>query len=275
MPKTSIAELEALSQIELAAFWGVNVRTVRRWQKEGAPVVDVSAMADWCLNQKQLPASVTERLEAEGVAQVESVAEDPEWEEFERHKAARKAAGKTSSDGATNTLEEHRDFYAFKLAKAAKRGKKDQSLFFTEQVIRFSRAIREEKLLAEKLGIQSGEMIPREDCERWFRAWGFWTMRGVDTMLADMVPRITGLNPAIDHAAARFAVEPALLEARMLRPYVMATKVPSKVALPAWLVAAVKDVVDDYLEGGAELFESEFSPATDLGTGPEPPTRAK
>jgi hypothetical protein len=63
------------------------------------------------------------------------------------------------------------------------------------------------------------------------------------------------LAPGVTHEMARKAIEPGLIEARSLSPFVLATRVSGGSALPEWAVAVVKDTVDDYVEDGAKLFE--------------------
>jgi hypothetical protein len=85
-------------------------------------------------------------------------------------------------------------------------------------------------------------------------------MRDIDLMLADIVPRLAGLAPTLTHEIVRHAVEPALLEARLLRPFIQATKLSSRSSLPPWAIEVVRDTIDDYIEKGAEHFDAELNP---------------
>lgn len=252
-----------------ADFWKVTLQTIRNWRREHVPFKDPKAMGVWALTQGRLPEEVRKKLAEldRAAAPASSRAkgkqgtifdEDPDWADYQKAKGA---TAKSADAAATDTLEEHRGLYAFKLQRATMRGDQPQAKFFTEQLIIFDKAIRENKLLADRLGIQSGETITREDSERWFRAWAFWTMRSFDLMLSDLVPQISALAPSITSEQARKAVEPALLEARMFRPFVQATKVASKSSLPSWAVEVVIDSVDDYIERGAELFAAQLAMA--------------
>ena len=85
-------------------------------------------------------------------------------------------------------------------------------------------------------------------------------MHEIDAMLTELTPKLAALAPGITAPQVRAVLEPAALDARMLRPFAHACKIASPLSLPGWTVAVARDAVDDFLENGAALFDAEFAP---------------
>lgn len=238
-----------------AEFWGVTDKTIRNWRKEDVPVPFSlpESMVSWASTRQEVPPGVTRKLKSLGFD--ETIKEDPDWNIYQSGKAERKNAGEPEEDTA-NLLEDYRGFYSFKLLKANKHNKRSDAEFFSGQVIKFDKAIRENKLLAEKLGIQSGETIRRDACERWIRSWVYWTMRGVDSVLAELCPKVAAAASSLSVEQVRDLMEPLLLEHRLLIPFARSAKLQAALAMPSWLIEQTKDSVDDYIESGGAAFDA-------------------
>lgn len=185
---------------------------------------------------------------------------DPDWDEFERQ-----FPDSPEEDHAEQikTLERRLAFFDFKLQKAIRIHAQDDIKFYSEQVIKFSNAVRQQKLMADKLGLEKGDLLARSQAELYFRAWAFWAMRAVDASLNDLSPRLVSLTFPEE---VRAVLEPSLLNNRFLIPFVLATKVESGVSLPEWALDCVRDAVDDYIEHGAASFEKLFNATADGST---------
>lgn len=245
---------------KIADRWGVTTQTVRNWIRENAPVDDDAQQATWIQSQQRVDPKVRAKAEEilAGKLGFDAFTEDPDWKDFE--KALKTQTAATVVD---NILEKFRGFYAFKLERATKAGKRREgdARFLTEQLIRLDRAIRENKLLSDKLGIEQGTTVQRADVQRWLRALGFWLMRGVDITLAEVVPKMTGLSPTITHEIARKCIEPSLIGNRITAPFVLATKISGGSQLPEWMVATIRDTLDDFTKNGAAFFDKEINSA--------------
>jgi hypothetical protein len=232
---------------EIAEFWNVTDRTVKTWRAKGAPVEDDDGMAKWL---RAHPACITDgvRKRLRDFTSLSSV--DPDWEEFQ------KAAIEQTDDDpkkAMAMIAKARSFAAFKFEKASAVNDQDGIKFYADLLAKLEGTLHDAQLRAKKLGIDQGELVPRSEVERILRAWAFWSMRSVDADLADLCPKLTGLAQVND---ARAVLEPALLSARFLKPFVRASRISSPAAVPGWMVAIVQDAVDDYIEDGAREFEA-------------------
>jgi hypothetical protein len=238
---------------ELVKYWGVVLRTIQRWISEGAPVDNDIEMVKWLAPKRGLNEETHARIAKIRADNPDSFPrQDPVWLLWLADAERRALTGESSP---FESIEQVRDFYAFKLKTASEAGDQRGSEFATARLIEIDKTIRDNKLAEKKLGIESGDTIPRADVEKWLRAFGFWTMRCVDLMLEDMVPKVASLAPTLTHEIARKAIEPGLIKARSLAPFVLATKVTGGTQLPDWAVAVVKDTVDDYVQNGAARFE--------------------
>lgn len=229
-----------------AKFWGVTQRTVQRWVKDSVPVDDVEAMVVWARTQKRLPKGFSAKLAAlrAGV----SVDADPDWAEFEKQLAENPEAGGEENEA---RLERYRDFFAFKLNKAIKAGQQDEIKYWEARFVTQEKAIRESKLLAEKLGLDNGETL-RKHTEAFVRSLAFWTMRSTDDLLAYISPKLVGLTFPEE---VRAVLEPVMLDARFVGPLARASAVEGEAGLPDWVPGEIKRAVGNYIEHGEAAFE--------------------
>lgn len=224
-----------------AHFWNVTQRTIQRWVKNGLAVDNVPAMISWSRGQKRLPAGFVKRV-AE-MRMENGLDADPDWSEFEEQ-----AAAAPQADGSQHLdrLERYRDFFGFKLNKSIKAGDQDGIKFWEARFIAQEKAIRETKLLAEKLGLDNGETL-RRNTEAFVAGIAFWSMRSVDDLITYLAPRLVGLTYPEE---VREVMEPVLLDARFVGPLARGSQVESATALPAWVPDVVRAAVGNYIEDG-------------------------
>lgn len=231
---------------ERAKFWGVTQRTIQRWLKKSVPVDDVESMKVWARTQKRLPVGFQKKLAELRVAAPMDA--DPDWDEFEHQLAEH---GETGGEENEARLERYRDFFAFKLNKAIRAGQQDEIKYWEARFVTQEKAIRESKLLAEKLGLDNGETL-RKHTEAFVRALAFWSMRTTDDLIEYLAPRLVGLTFPEE---VRSVIEPILLDARFVGPLARASQVEGEAGLPDWVPGEIKRAVGNYIEDGERAFE--------------------
>lgn len=229
----------------LAQFFRVNERTIKRWRAKAAPLHSVEEMSKWMLTQKRIPAGAVARMgELTGKAPDGTTPRNAAWLKFKaEHPEPKSLVQQTELFAA---------FFKLQLDDALDRGHKGDQKFFSEQFFDASNSIRQQKLAADKLGIEEGQLFTKEQLQRVFRAWTFWAMRGADDILAECCPRSLDLKTV---PQARAIWEPAILSQRFVKPFAKASRVESESSLSPWMVETMKDAVDDFIENGAKEFE--------------------
>lgn len=265
---------------ERAKFWGVSVRVMQKMltARPPWPVDDVPAMLRRvasmpAASQRKLTKSFRRRVDEIRVAQAQNPSgapgaattpghiptdslADPDYAEF-----LRTHAQTPSRDGdILAALKTRRAFAAYKLELAQSRGDLAAVKDATEQLRYISGVIYDEETLAQKLGREIGDQLPRAEVERLARALAYWSLRCTDEIL------VATCKPLADASASgplfpeevRTLLEPVLLSARVFTPLVRALKSPTALALPAWLVdahrAALADVIEDADRAFAQLY---------------------
>jgi hypothetical protein len=295
---SSSADAEGYSA-RWSEFWRVTPRTIQRWRKAHAAGAmpfapdDVDGMLRWSLGpERKPPAFLTRCAElrvkrekrpappssdspppsAPGADPASStaahLAANSDWAAFQAHLAA--AAGSAPRDAAAQIqdLEKHLHFAEFALRRARERGDEVAQKKYVAEVIQFSRAVKEQKLLADRLGIEAGELLPRSTVELLVAAFGYWAMRSIDQHLDYLSRRLLNLSYPEE---ARAVLEPELLSARFVAPFARATHLAARNSLPPWLTAALRATVADYIEHGAAAFDRLLTAAATTDPTPPPP----
>lgn len=230
-----------------AAYYRVNERTIKRWNAKAAPLHSVEEMAKWSLTQKKLPQGFLARMrELTGSNGTPAEAKPNEsWEKF-----------KTTNAGKPGLIPQMERFAAFfheQLEAAFERSDKTDQKFYSELFFDASNSIRQQKLAADKLGIEEGQLFTKAQLARFIRAFAFWSMRGNDAVIAELCPKmVAGFKSVSD---ARDALEPLVLSERFVKPFAKAARVVSESSLSGWMVETIKDAIDDYIEDGAAEFD--------------------
>lgn len=233
---------------------------------------DVDEMLRWALGPERKPAEFLKRVaeirlkreRGAGASAAQDHIHDPVWKAFQESRA-----NATTKDASAQIqdLEEHLAFADFALRDARARGDEHAQKKYTDEVIKFSKAVKEQKLLADRLGLESGDLLSREIVELFIAAHAYWTMRTVDLALDSLSRKLVNLSFPEE---ARRILEPELLSARFVSGYARATQVASKSALPHWAFDKIRDTVDNFIEHGAEHFDATLGltpPPLDLTDG--------
>ncbi len=258
---------------EHAKQWAVSIKTVERWRADAAagqmPALDdVPGMCRWALTRKG-PKSFIERcrqlrtsgdlanVDAAGKGYVPDTSRDDlklDWSEFTKQHPTSKPSDQAAQ---IQALEGELAFATFGLARSRERGDEAAQRKYADDMIKFSKAVKEQKLLADKLGVESGELLSKAEVMRILHAHAYWTMRGTDVALDALSRKLVNLAFPKD---ARAVLEPELLSIRFVQAYSQAVRTPAGNALPAWVRDAVRDAVDDFIENGAALHDAAKSP---------------
>jgi hypothetical protein len=259
-----------ISQEKIAEQFGVSRARVYAWGKSGAPLTSEKYLAEWLLDRGQgLKPSVRE--EAERIAgrkskvqpvAVSSVAIPDESDEIRdelagevsrlAHAAARgvNVQGKADSIAASNErLAAFTDYYAARLAEATAQDDLALIKYWGAEYRAAQKVQQDGQLLAKKLGIDSGELMPKEQAERYLRAVAYWIVRCIDSAKRRLREKVVGLETA---QAADAILDAELIESVLVVPMARATRVDGGTALPEWATAAIIDAIEDYVENGTE-----------------------
>ena len=232
-----------------AEFWRVTPRTIRNWVSRGHKVDEVAWVIDWAHHQRRLPSGFRAKVE-----ELEMEARGEDYLEPDTAIDLMETPPVDNTDEETpqesiRRLDRLRRHYARKLDGANNRNALGDIKFYSDQVIRFEESLRKQRLMADRLGLDTGELIRRDTIERWLGGLGFWLMRSIDQSLNILCPQLAGLTFPEE---VRTRLEDQLLDHRFFNPLLKSVTIASGSALPKWFVARLVDVVDDYVENGAE-----------------------
>lgn len=223
-----------------AGFWGVAPRQINRWEARGIPYQDPRPFREWLeSNRDGVSPAVREKLE--------------------RMTGALTVAPTTATEPPPDAAEEFddrlirwRDACAASYDRALAEGRLSDVEFFEERVVKLDKTLRENKLLAKKLGIEEGSLIAKEEFERVVRAIILHLVAGISSLVSLRATRFIGLP---DRAAAADRLERELTRAVLFAPLLSAVRQPSGVGLPEWVGEAFRDGVDLVVESGAALWD--------------------
>lgn len=232
------------------------------------PVDDAADMIRWVAalpsaSQAKLTSSFRRRIDEMRVAAERAsghlIVTDPDYAEFERSRAgsaATDAPGESRDRDSLADLKLRRDFAIFKLHRAQARGSIADVKDSTEQIRHISGVVHDEELRAQRLGREIGDILPRPEAERIFRALPYWLLRGVDDLLATLCKRLAAASASgpLFPEEVRALIEPDLLSSRVLAPIVRATQVNAGTTLPTWAVDSMRAALAAALEDAPAEF---------------------
>ncbi len=143
------------TQTELAAIWRTTTRTIRAWQRLGAPLNDAPKMRAWLAARKSIPPGTRSLLNQQA-------------QELRVQDASAIPAGAPLPLGAAHALKrlEQAEADAFRaLQQAQLTGDPYEVKTTREQWLRTSEALRRADLALEQDRRESGELLPRKNVE--------------------------------------------------------------------------------------------------------------
>jgi hypothetical protein len=228
-------------------------RTIKRYAAKGAPLGDDAAMAEWAKGQSNLPGGLLEwcdEYKRKNTAGDRAPETQSDWDEFQ------KIARSDDPKDAMAKIAKARDFAAFMFEKASRADNRKDQKHFSDLLAKMEACLHDAQLRAKKLGVDSGELLPRPEVERVIFAMAFWLMRSADQHLDSLTARLRALAPGLDGEPIRSVLEGELLSDRFLVPFAQAAKIQNGVALPEWVVAKMREACGDFLEHGEKAFDA-------------------
>jgi hypothetical protein len=249
-----------VSTAAIARRWKVTQRTAQRWvQRWGAAVVaDEIALAEKLLGDRKTPAAIrmvaagclVDRAQQAAVAATTDVAGDPQ--------------------AAAGDLRSRLDQLEYHGAWADKQLRICQTLNDEAGVLTYSRlykdlnaAIVTNRLAQFKLGVDVGELLPRTEVVRLFRALFSRLCLGIQRVRDKVCPLLIGLNQEAEVLAV---LEPVLIANLIISPVARATNLAAGVGLPAWVIIELRRAFADHIADGdqqltaAQAVEAECAP---------------
>jgi len=144
------------------------------------------------------------------------------------------------------TLEDFRDYYVEQLNVATKADLADEVKHWNDLLLKAEKCIRESEAHIKKLGIEKGEMMPREDIERILAA----VVYAGNACVRAQIKEIAEVLAAESSPAKIYEIlAPAILGGRIFEGFKALTKSDSQVRLPVWVISCVQSEGENYLEG--------------------------
>ena len=218
------------TQKKIAGNFGVNQKMVSRWKQQGAPMNDMQALCKWLrLNRQRMP----KELKA-GIERIEK-------------QSSNNATKKILVEGEDRkTLEDFRDYYVEQLNVATKADLADEVKHWNDLLLKAEKCIRESEAHIKKLGIEKGEMMPREEIERIIQAMIY----GGNACVRGQIKEIAEVLAAESSPAEIYEMlSPAILGGRIFEGLKVLTKSESQVKLPIWVVECFQSEGENYLQG--------------------------
>lgn len=156
----------------------------------------------------------------------------------------------TARQDALADLRKKRAYWLLVLDRATARAEEHAIDYATKNFTAFAAALHKAELLAQRQGLELGDVLPRAAHERIIRAHIHHALRCLDRALPALCRRALNLSFPEE---VRALLEPALLSAAFFEPIAQAAALATGQALPAWVPACYADTIDTYLESGREL----------------------
>ena len=220
-----------ITQQQISDIFGVDQKMVSRWKQQGAPLDDFQALCKWLrLNRQRMPKELKDNIQ-----RIERKASSD---------VIQKSVATEAAD--RKTLEDFRDYYVEQLNVATKEGLADEVKHWNDLLLKAEKCIRESEAHIKKLGIEKGEMMPREEIQRIIRA----LIYGGNACVRAQVKEIAEVLAAESSPAEIYEMlSPAILGGRIFEGLNVLTKSESQVRLPMWVVECFQSEGENYLQG--------------------------
>lgn len=231
----------------LAEFYHTNERNIVRYRAKAAPLDDPMKFREWISAQASAPEGLLTRLDelAGGPGENKQGNGDRDWEEFE------KQVRTEDPNDAMAKISKVRDWAFFQFERASKAKKKKEEKFYSDLLAKMEGTLHDAQLRAKKLGIETGDLVPRESLERPAKFLAYHLLRCADAALNQLAKQITEREPGLPPITAkeiRAMGEPILLTALVFQPMTRAMEGDNGAAPPEWLIAALKAGLDEVVE---------------------------
>lgn len=232
-----------------AAEYGVTPRTVRNWRSAGAPLDDAAALGTWLREHERLPAAARPAAGPIDPTIREALATD--WTALAGADLAKRRGDlelwSSRAEATMRRALEGKDMAEFT---------RWQKIYLT-----FHAAALQARLAQAKLGIDTGDLVTRAECERLLGAFINRLCLGIQQVRDHLASRLTNIpfeTEIADH------LETALITRALLDPVNAATAHAAAIGLPDWIPAACQAAIADHIaDGRAQLAARAAATLTD------------
>lgn len=225
----------------------VDVRTVRRWMKEDAPLDDLPKFAAWLACRKNVPNSTKDSL-SYPPASTPSPAPDP-------------SDHNTGAASALRRLEAE-EVSAYKRLQAAIKSNVPQLIKLArEDWLKIGDSLRHYDLLVEQNRRDSGELYPRAELERILKALGWYLRMACVQASRSSAENFCGIKEpwAVDSLLTRIFNE------QLLNAFAaLASHSNGQLSVPGWAIKALGDDLETVLKNVPELTEARAKTFQDM-----------
>lgn len=153
----------------------------------------------------------------------------------------------TARQDALADLRKKRAYWLLVLDRATARADEHAINFASDKFTTYARELHKAELLAQRQGLELGDVLPRAAHERIIRAHIHHALRCIDHALPALCRRSLNLSFPEE---VRALLEPALLSSAFFEPIAHAAALATGQSLPAWFTDCYAATVDDYLDHG-------------------------
>ena len=208
------------SDAELAQEFDVDRRTITRWKKQKAPLDDTNKdMYQWLVANN-----------SSGAKDWIRAYRDAHPDQFPKKKAAKKAAKKTDKE--KKTPEQLCDDYFAELQHAREVGDEVREKIAVDHYLKINKQLRDQEAHNKRLGLDSGEVLPKSEVERIIRNAAWAGNACCDKFSKQLAQRLSNKSPAEVHKILKPTLTGLLVFEGMKR----LAKVPGDINLPQWVI---------------------------------------
>lgn len=224
-----------MKQKDLAKFYQVTERTVRRWKSDGAPLDNPKRMVSWLLTRKRIPKGAQAWMDSQSL---NKPGPDLPMEETETPEIV-------ESTGEVKELEERRIDLDRRLDRAMASDNESKIKLYTELLVRVDESLRRDQAHQKKLGLDTGEMMPRGEVERIMRAAFYAGNACVEGVLQQICEQVVSFDFPEE---AYHYLKPILLGGRLFSGFSRVAKVPGPPQVPQWLIDTIRAQSEQYFD---------------------------
>lgn len=230
---------------ETAAKFGVSKVAVRAWVHEGLAIHNHERLAKLLLGRPKLMPKVRARCE--------QILGEPQ-ERLPDAESLIKSTDATDPAANIGDLERWKALFAARLERAIRIGNRGDISFFSKQLVTFDHAIRHNRLMVARLGIDQGELLARDEVVRLIRCVASAIAVGIQRFRDTVPPSLTQIADPVE---IRHRITGPAIAGFLVGPFRRARNSASGANVPGWAVDAFTGAIGDLVEDGEQHMQEE------------------